>query len=51
MKKLLFIAIFINLGLAGFWALLGSIENTLFASLCSVLCYLGFVIRDNGETK
>ncbi len=51
MKKLLFIAIFINLVLAGFWPLLGSIVNTLFAILCSVLFYIGFVIRDHGEMK
>ena len=51
MKTLLFIAVFINLGLAGFWALLGSVENTLFASLCSVLCYVGFIFREDGDKK
>jgi len=51
MKTLLAIAVFINLFLAGFWAMMGNVENTLFAGSCSVLCWLGFVFRDNGEEK
>ena len=51
MKTLLFIAVFINLGLTGFWALLGDVENAMFAGACSALCWLGFIIRSNGEEK
>jgi hypothetical protein len=51
MKTLLAIAIFINLFIAGLWAMMGDVEMTLFAGLCSVLCWFGFVIRGNGEDK
>ena len=51
MKTVLVIGVFINLLLAGFWAMMGDVEMTLFGGLCSVLCWFGFVIRNNGEDK